>query len=154
SFNDAEAFALMASAYRMTAEQFDGPKKTINGFPAPKTVEKWRFLAVEKAMKAGSAAEIEKGREHLEKLLNGSGSMSFKIWTLSSILRAISYLGAALSIIGIGLLLYEARDVPLDPSIIYMKAEPFLPELIKQNVPDLTFGLVGKTILSFLLFSA
>ena len=38
SFGDAEAYALMASAYRMTEEQF-GKKRCVEGFPSPAKAE-------------------------------------------------------------------------------------------------------------------
>jgi hypothetical protein len=154
SFNDAEAFALMASAYRMTAAQFDGPKQTVDGFPSPQTEERWRFLQIENAMKSRSVVPDERKRTHLEKILAAGEHGAFKIWRLSWFLRLLACTGAALSVAAIGWFLYVARDVSLNPSVIYARAEPYLPDLIKRNVPEFTFGLIGRTILWSLLFAA
>jgi predicted acylesterase/phospholipase RssA len=88
SFNDAEAYALMASAYRMTAEQLGGTKG-IQGFPLPAKTESWRFLAVEDAMKTGTATESK--RRHLERLLDAGASLAFKVWKLSLPLRILKW---------------------------------------------------------------
>jgi hypothetical protein len=153
SFNDAEAFALMASAYRMTAAQFEGSKKTVDGFPPPESEVKWRFLSIENAMKPRSVIQDEARRKYLEELLDAAGSAAFKVWTLSPFLRILSYILCASVIVGVSWGLYEAREVPLSPSTIYARVEPYLPAWIKQHVPTLTFGFIGKLILSYVVLA-
>jgi predicted acylesterase/phospholipase RssA len=103
SFSDAEAFALMASAYRMTEQQFDGKtrEKCVEGFPSPVKPEKWRFLEVEDAMKPRSN---EPARKHLERLLGVGSSLAFKIWKLSPPLIFLKWVLAIAALVGIALL--------------------------------------------------
>ena len=86
SFNDIEAFALMTSAYKMTAEQFRGKRPCVEGFPAPVQKANWRFLAgsLSDAMKPRvTKPEGEASRKHLSKLLKVASSSAFKVWKLS-----------------------------------------------------------------------
>lgn len=77
SFCDAEAYALMASAYRMTARQFRGKEPCISGFDADVPSEKWRFNEIDDALKPRGGK-----REQLNKLLTASSNVPFKIWKL------------------------------------------------------------------------
>jgi predicted acylesterase/phospholipase RssA len=82
SFSDVEAFALMTSAYRMTEHEFRY-SKCIEGFPEPAEPFPWDFLAVEEGMK-GSGPKYD----YLKRQLSVSGSLAFKIWKLSTPLKA------------------------------------------------------------------
>jgi predicted acylesterase/phospholipase RssA len=115
SFHDAESYALMASAYRMTAQQFD-PKKCVEGFPSPKATEPWRFLAVEGAMQPGPANE--KGRQHLERLLDASGSLAFKIWNLSQPLIILKWALLAALLAGAAWLFYDRWNEKIIPTAV------------------------------------
>jgi predicted acylesterase/phospholipase RssA len=89
SFSDAESYALMTSAYRMTEfELKDG--KRVPGFKKPKATVDWSFLAIEEGMK-------EPGGKHryLMKLLGASNTLAFKIWKLSTPLKITAWILAA-----------------------------------------------------------
>lgn len=81
SFSDAESYALMTSAYRMTEHQLKNGK-CVQGFQEPKEEVEWDFLAVEEGMKEPNAQY-----RHLMKLLGASNSLAFKIWKLSKPLK-------------------------------------------------------------------
>jgi predicted acylesterase/phospholipase RssA len=85
SFSDVEAFALMASGYRMTEYEFK-IARCIEGFPEPREDHNWDFLAIEEGMK-GSGLKYA----HVKKQLSASNSLAFKIWKLSPILRFTSW---------------------------------------------------------------
>lgn len=131
SFNDAEAFALMASAYRMTAQQFD-EKKSVDGFPPPANPEPWRFLAVDDAMKPGP--DHEKPRKHLERLLDASGSLAFKIWSLWRPLIVLKWALLAALLVGIVWLFWDKWN------------ENILPE----KLTSLTFESIALIVLTTL----
>lgn len=82
SFSDAEAFALMASGYKMTRWQFE--QGCVEGFRSPERTFGWPFLdeQIESAMKPNAAGGHEARREHLEQLLDAGGNLAFKIWIL------------------------------------------------------------------------
>lgn len=90
SFSDAESYALMTSAYRMTEYELkDG--KCVPGFQEPKEQVNWDFLAIEEAMKEPGGKN-----KYLMKLLGASNSLTFKIWKLSTPLKITAWiLGAA-----------------------------------------------------------
>jgi MinD-like ATPase involved in chromosome partitioning or flagellar assembly/predicted acylesterase/phospholipase RssA len=81
SFSDAESYALMTSAYRMTEHQLKNGK-CVQGFQEPKEVVDWDFLAVEEGMREPNAQY-----RYLMKLLGASNSLAFKIWKLSKPLK-------------------------------------------------------------------
>lgn len=76
SFSNAEAYALMASGYRMTAVQFRGPTPCIGGFTDAAPV-KWAFNAIDPALTGG----VEE--ERLRRVLDAGSRTAFKIWSLS-----------------------------------------------------------------------
>jgi predicted acylesterase/phospholipase RssA len=92
SFSDAESYALMTSAYRMTEYQLK-EGKCVPGFQEAKEQVNWNFLAVEEGMKVPN----EKYK-YLMKLLNASNSLAFKIWKLSKPLKIAAW------VLGLGLL--------------------------------------------------
>ena len=97
SFSDAEAYALMTSAYRMTEFEF---AHTIKGFSISQAApEAWRFLEIEKPMKQVSGVKTE--HETLMYLLDVARSTAFKIWRISRILRAVSILLGFAALIGL-----------------------------------------------------
>jgi predicted acylesterase/phospholipase RssA len=136
SFTDAEAYALMASAYRMTAQQLDGTG-SIQGFPPPAKTESWSFLAVDDALKPQNEPE----RRHLERLLDAGASLAFKIWKLSRPLQILA--GALLAaLLAAVLWLFATR---WDDSILSI-----LPPAAVQWVTSWTFKKVGLLVLSAL----
>ncbi|HEX6622487.1 MAG TPA: hypothetical protein VF064_02160, partial [Pyrinomonadaceae bacterium] len=156
SFSDAEAYALMASAYRMTAIQFTGDKRTVEGFAEPDTTPCWDFLKVEDAMRAESADGDMARRRHLERLLDVGSNIAFKIWMLSGALKAIGYALAVAAVVGLVVLFYRMWEQPFQP-MVYAGAAyewvrqylPFLPAL-----PALTFGFIGGVVISTLVVTA
>jgi hypothetical protein len=78
SFHEVEAFALMASGYRMTETEF---AHSIQGFPkVPPISPGWRFLSIEDLMKRSAGSG--QAHERLKKLLSISGSNALKVWRL------------------------------------------------------------------------
>jgi predicted acylesterase/phospholipase RssA len=116
SFSDAEAYALMVSAYRMTEEQFGEARKCVEGFPAPAKTEDWCFLAIENAMKPRSVVPDEKRRKHLERLLDTGGSVAFKIWKLSKPLIVLKWALLAAVLTSVGRLFYDRWNESIIPS--------------------------------------
>jgi predicted acylesterase/phospholipase RssA len=81
SFSEAEAFALMTSAYRMTEYQFKYDK-CVEGFTAAEQNEPWKFLEIEASMKGTGD-----GYEYLKKLLAAGSSRAFKVWQIDPLLK-------------------------------------------------------------------
>jgi predicted acylesterase/phospholipase RssA len=80
SFSDVEAYALMASGYRMTEQAFRA--KCVEGFREPSDTAPWTFLAVEDGMKGTGWSYT-----HIKRLLSVSSRRAFKVWQLSPPLR-------------------------------------------------------------------
>jgi hypothetical protein len=81
SFSEAEAYALMTSAYRMTEYQFKY-QKCVEGFASPAQAEPWKFLEIENSMK-GSGQSYD----YLKKLLTAGSSLAFKVWQIDPVLK-------------------------------------------------------------------
>jgi predicted acylesterase/phospholipase RssA len=87
SFHDVEAFALMASGYKMADAQLSGRAPAVAGFSQKRIETRWTFLDVEPAMspaavKAGP--EFDRQRRNLARLLDVAASAAFKVWRLST----------------------------------------------------------------------
>jgi predicted acylesterase/phospholipase RssA len=86
TFNDAEAYALMYSGYRMAKVEYDRQLQDLfpaTGSPKP---EDWQFLQIE-----GHLEDPEK-RERLEQLLAAGQSLFFKVFRLSRGVRIAGFL--------------------------------------------------------------
>ena len=81
SFSEAESYALMTSAYRMTEYQFKY-QKCVEGFASPAQAEPWKFLEIENSMK-GSGQSYD----YLKKLLTAGSSLAFKVWQIDPVLK-------------------------------------------------------------------
>jgi hypothetical protein len=138
SFNDVEAFALMASAYRMTEQQFAGPKKCVEGFPAPAQAEDWRFLAVEEAMRPGADNHNDEGRQRLARLLDAGSNVPFKIWRLSRPLIILKWALLIAALAGVVWLFYRKWNESLIPPVA---------------TSYLTFQFVGWAVITMLAFA-
>jgi predicted acylesterase/phospholipase RssA len=107
SFSEAEAYALMTSAYRMTEYQFKYGK-CVEGFAGPAQAESWKFLEIEDSMK-GSGQSYD----YLKKLLSAGSSLAFKVWQIDPLLkyglRSVLFLIAA----AIAALFYFRWNKPL-----------------------------------------
>src|ERR1051325_2352156 len=108
SFSEAEAYALMTSAYRMTEYQFKY-EKCVEGFADPLTSEAWKFLEIEDCMKGSGP-----GYDYLKRLLKAGSSLALKVWQIDPVLkyglRIVLILLATL--IGASLYLWRDRQLP------------------------------------------
>jgi len=101
AWSDAEAYALMLSAYRMTELKLD-PKASTLPMPKPDPNEpaidpKWNFLTVDGLQKAADKKSI------FMRILQIGSQPAFKVWRLS---RPLKFLGAIIAIAVIVALAY------------------------------------------------
>jgi predicted acylesterase/phospholipase RssA len=137
SFSDAEAYALMASGYRMTAVQFRGPEPCIEGFADPPLGD-WAFRRIE-------ASLLASGRDHsrLGVLLDSARSPTFKVWQLLLPLIVLKWALLA-GVVGALIWVFATRwSQPLIP-----------PSAVDWVRAHLTFSALGKGALSLLLVTA
>jgi predicted acylesterase/phospholipase RssA len=126
SFNDAEAYALMASAYRITGKPFEGDKPPVEGPTAKEQSAEWKFLTVDPDL----APEGEH-RALLEKVLGVSDRIAFKVWSLSQPLIALKWTAAVAAAVG----------------VVFAFWRWHASSLIPQSLVDwLTLGQVGKLV--------
>ncbi|HEX3559383.1 MAG TPA: patatin-like phospholipase family protein [Pyrinomonadaceae bacterium] len=121
SFCDAEAYALMSSAYRMTANQFRGADPCVEGFDGEAPSENWRFLEIEGAMKPRG-----KGKERLDKLLKAAANSAFKPWKLSPALIALKWALLASVVLGVLWAFYSRWESSVVPARVYEWAHAHL----------------------------
>jgi hypothetical protein len=112
SFSEAEAYALMTSAYRMTEYQFKY-ENCVEGFDEPDESEPWKFLAIEKCMKG-----VGGGYEYLKSLLTAGSSLAFKVWQIDPLLKYALRILLALIAFFIGVVVYKWWDQPLPESVM------------------------------------
>jgi predicted acylesterase/phospholipase RssA len=139
SFCDAEAYALMACAYRMTARQFQGLDPAVEGFDPDSPAEKWRFNEIERAM-----APRGKNKEELDRLLDVSSNAAFKIWKLSMplIILKKAMLVGLLAVVVWAFYLWWKSGTSLLTQSVYERVSDYL-----------TFKRLGVGILYFLGFT-
>jgi len=111
SFSEAEAYALMTSAYRMTEYQFKFDR-CVEGFDEPETSESWKFLAIEPCMKG-----VGGGYEYLKKLLRAGSSLAFKVWQIDPFLKYTLRIFLALIALFLGAAIYKWWNNPLPASV-------------------------------------
>jgi predicted acylesterase/phospholipase RssA len=133
SFSEAEAYALMVSGYRMTAAQFEGPDKCIEGFE-PHGAGEWRFREIMDDLQG----EGER-KKHLEKLLKASSSLGFKVWSQWPLLKCIKWILLVAAVVWIGWAFYHWRNASI-----------FLGLNVEWIQNNLTIGLLGLTLLSMI----
>ena len=107
SFNDAEAYALMLSGYRMTEFQY---ARWIRGFPDAPRLEgelPWRFLEVEPMLKKA------KGGARILKILEVGSATAFKVWNLWTPLKVARIILALAALGGLVWAYFEFRQVSL-----------------------------------------
>jgi len=136
SFSEAEAYALMASAYRMTEQQLK--KGCVEGFPSPVGTGEWRFLEVEGAMKPRSN---EPGRNHLERLLDVGSGLAFKVWKLSPALIFLKWVLVLATLAGVVWLFSSQWN------------ENLLNLIPDKVASKLTFKNIAMTLLTMALFA-
>lgn len=83
SFSDAEAYALMASGYRMTADRLSGSLPDAG--PIVKRGE-WTFQQIAQELEPEGAS-----RSELDRVLAASSNSAFKVWKLSRALVAVKW---------------------------------------------------------------
>ena len=139
SFSEAEAYALMTSAYRMTEYQFKY-ENCVDGFAEPESSEPWKFLAIEDFMKGSGA-----GYEYLKALLRAGNNLAFKVWKIDPVLK---YAGEGFLLVLAAVIaasLYYWRNNPL-PTFVSSPAQQFLAwgadhiENFSASLASLTFG--------------
>lgn len=138
SFSDAEAYALMASAYRMTDHAFR-TGKCVEGYTLPAREENWDFLAVEDDMK-GAGERYER----LMKLLGVSGSLAFRIWKLKRSLKALAFVLAALLVAVTAWLLWKYQDREVVKAITIGAVGLFIASAVLTTLATM---VVGKTVM-------
>ena len=138
SFSEAEAYALMTSAYRMTEYQFKY-EKCVEGFVEPTQTEPWKFLEIEIFMKGQG-----KGYEYLKRLLRAGNSLAFKVWQIDPVLKYLLRVALALLAIGIVYAGYNWWTEPL-PATISQQGTNVLDSLA-QDLRELTVKKVTTAI--------
>ena len=129
SFSDAEAYALMASGYRMTEHKFK-TAECLRSLPLrDDRCADWKFLRVEQQMKPGGEKRAE-----LERVLTAGGSTFFKIWKLSRILKYGLRVLAAVAVILALWASYRRPDANLLPAGVF--------RWLQEN---LTYSAIRKT---------
>lgn len=111
SFHDVEAYALMASGYRMAEAQLKRASPSVQGFEERVVDATWTFLDVEPALlppavKPGPT--FERQRQKMTTLLDVASSSAFKVWRLSSVLTMVRWLLVA-AVAGLVVWLFVAR---------------------------------------------
>jgi hypothetical protein len=101
AWNDAEAYALMLSAYRMTQHELDPLETTL---PMPKPVEpvddpKWDFMEVDDLQKAANEDSM------FMRILKVGSKLPLKVWYLY---KPLQVLGMIIAVIAITALCYFA----------------------------------------------
>ena len=138
SFSDVEAYALMASAYRMTEHAF-AVGKCVEGVEEPAERQAWEFLAVEAGM-IGEGGQYE----FLKWLLGVSNSLAFKIWKLSKGLRALSWVLAVAFVLLAAYAVWRWPDAVLVKAVTLWGLGVFV---VTMGLTMLATAFVGKTLM-------
>lgn len=138
SFSEAEAYALMTSAYRMTEFQIK-QEKCVEDFAETEQSEPWKFLEIEDYMRGSG-----KGNKYLKKLLTVGASGAFKVWQIDPILKNLLRVALVLIAAAIVALIYSWWNTPL-------------PQSLTQRVTDVTTasatavsGLTFQKVVSYI----
>ena len=110
SFSDAEAYALMASGYRMTAHEYSAGIRHFQRKPADAGVP-WKFLEIEKF--TSRTPGRESGEQALMKILHVGSQHALKVWQLSPNLQALGLLLCAAGALWLILLALKFSDTAL-----------------------------------------
>ncbi len=129
SFCEAEAYALMTSAYRMTEHAL---KESVffTGLAGAEKRVSWKFLEIEASMKPRGAK-----KEKLKELLKASSSRGFKVWKIS---KPLKYTGLALIFLLLAGSLFAC---------FYWPAAKVVPRWLSEG---LTTKILGWTLISIL----
>jgi predicted acylesterase/phospholipase RssA len=107
SFNDAEAYALMASGYRITADQLNASSTGIAARRPPRQAE-WEFLRISRDLEPEGP-----NRSQLEQLLAAGSNSAFKIWRLCRPLIVLKWVIAGAATLAAALALWQWRATSL-----------------------------------------
>jgi predicted acylesterase/phospholipase RssA len=136
SFNDLEAYALMAAGYRMTKAQLTASEPPIRGFAEVVASGSWDFAAVDRALLPPDAApDAEAQRGHLAAILDAGAGMAFKVWKLSPVLAALKWILAAAA-------------AALAASFVYARWQTAVIAALPDAVSRLTVGAAAVALLT------
>jgi predicted acylesterase/phospholipase RssA/MinD-like ATPase involved in chromosome partitioning or flagellar assembly len=110
SFSDAEAYALMASAYRMTAHEYSAGIRHFQRKPAEAGTT-WKFLEIEKF--TSRTPGRESGEQALMKILHVGSQLALKVWRLSPKLQALGLLLCAAAAVLLIILAFRFSETSL-----------------------------------------
>ena len=151
SFSEAEAYALMTSAYRMTEHQLKS-EKCVEGLVEPAQAEDWKFLKIEEYMKGEG-----NGYKYLKQLLSAGSSLAFKAWQIDPVLKFVARASFFLIIAGIIAAFYFWWTSPLPDSVV-QQGTGFLDSLAiglktltPQKVATWLIWLIGTSVVLYLL---
>jgi predicted acylesterase/phospholipase RssA len=105
AFNDAEAYALMTSGYKITGAEFE---RELGGLPTAQVEADWPFLAVEALMRPRA-----ENAEQFEELLRVSRERFFKVLRLSRVAQAVALVAVAAALLAIAYAFWTWRDQTL-----------------------------------------
>jgi predicted acylesterase/phospholipase RssA len=147
SFSEAEAYALMTSAYRMTEYQFKY-ENCVEGFAEPAGNEPWKFLEIEDYMK-GSGPQYA----YLKKLLAAGSSLAFKVWQIDPVLKygLRGFLLAVAAILAAGFYYWWSNPLPQPVSRVGVGAMAWAAGKLQQfaqALPSLTLRQIVFTLAS------
>lgn len=138
SFSEAEAYALMTSAYRMTEFQIK-QEKSVEDVAEPTQSEPWKFLEIEDYMRGSG-----KGNKYLKKLLAVGANGAFKVWQIDPVLKNLLRIALVLIAVTIVALVYSWWTTPV-------------PAVVAQRVTDVTTasatavtGLTFQKVVSYI----
>jgi predicted acylesterase/phospholipase RssA/MinD-like ATPase involved in chromosome partitioning or flagellar assembly len=143
SFSEAEAYALMTSAYRMTEYQFKY-ENCVEGFDEPEQAEPWKFLAIESCMMG-----VGGGYEYLRTLLRAGSSLAFKVWQIDPFLKYTLRIFLVLVAVSLGFTIYTWWDQPLPPFIAQYGNDGL--GWVAQAVDHFLRSLTFKRVVTWLL---
>ncbi|MFK7844898.1 MAG: patatin-like phospholipase family protein [Rhodothermales bacterium] len=136
SFSEVEANALMTNGYLMAATYAD----KLIGFPRHEVDREeryeWSFLKIEEPL--FTRGESRKVQEKIERMLEVASQPAFKIWSLSTPLKVVSWIFKIAILVGFLWLLCMRSDV-------------VLLELMPPGGIEITIGWVGWAIVAVLI---
>ncbi|QOZ13585.1 patatin family protein [Bradyrhizobium sp. CCBAU 51765] len=149
SFSEVEAYALMASGYRMTEHYL--PQIQVLPTHTQESVE-WDFLAIESVLRDSRTSDTSYRR--LLRLLRNAGSRMFRIWSQSRVLPLMTLLLAATGIVVTAAwLIYDGGPprvtVTVNGWIIFALAILVIPlasPLVREHVGRISIGLLSLVL--------
>ena len=131
SFNDTEAFALIASGYKMAAANIES---SIQGLPIDPGRHSWTFLQMDERLSKSSD-------ETLESVLKAAGATLLKVWSLSDPLRWLKSASKMAAWVVVGLVLLTAPFLWGGQPSTSLKAMAAAPGIAVVAIAFYKFGL-------------